>query len=201
MSPSEYRREATALLFVDPYNYFLSEGGLIWPRIREVAEEVGLLDNLRAIHAAARAADIRICIVPHRQWEKGDYESWRHVNPTQRSIMRSHSFAKGTWGGEFHADFAPRDGDVVVRQHWGQSGFANTDASPSTCCSRSRSHVAPPTRSGRPAPWYSWAARAHAARELASESPRQPPSRSPGGKRLRFHRAREEVKREGGVRA
>jgi nicotinamidase-related amidase len=30
-------------------------------------------------------------------------------------------------GGEFHADFSPRDGDVVVRQHWGQSGFANTD--------------------------------------------------------------------------
>src|SRR5262249_38001352 len=41
------------------------------------------------------------------------------------------------------------------------------------------SHVAPSTRSGRPAPWYSWAARAHAAHELASESPRQPPSRSP----------------------
>jgi hypothetical protein len=30
-----------------------------------------------------------------------------------------------------------------------------------------------------PAPWYSWAARAHVAHELASESPRQPPSRSP----------------------
>jgi hypothetical protein len=39
--------------------------------------------------------------------------------------------------------------------------------------------VAPRTRSGRPAPWYSWAERAHAAHELASESPRQPPSRSP----------------------
>jgi hypothetical protein len=38
---------------------------------KEVAEEVGLLDNLRAIHAAARAADIRIFIVPHRQWERG----------------------------------------------------------------------------------------------------------------------------------
>jgi NAD(P)-dependent dehydrogenase (short-subunit alcohol dehydrogenase family) len=28
--------------------------------------------------------------------------------------------------------------------------------------------VAPPTRSGRPAPWYSWAARALAAHELAT---------------------------------
>jgi nicotinamidase-related amidase len=70
---------------------------------------------------------IRIFIVPHRQWEEGDYESWQHVNPTQRNIMKRHSFAKGTWGGEFHPDFVPRHGDIVVRQHWGQSGFANTD--------------------------------------------------------------------------
>ena len=41
--------------------------------------------------------------------------------------MKRHSFAKGTWGGEFHPDFVPRESDVVVQQHWGQSGFANTD--------------------------------------------------------------------------
>src|SRR5215510_10709778 len=127
MSASDYRRDATALLLVDPYNDFLSDGGLLWPRLREVAEEVGLLDNLRAILARARAGGVRIFIVPHRQWEEGDYESWQHVNPTQRNIMKHHYFAKGTWGGEFHPDLTPRDGDIVVRQHWGQSGFANTD--------------------------------------------------------------------------
>jgi nicotinamidase-related amidase len=36
-------------------------------------------------------------------------------------------FAAGTWGGEFRPEFAPRDGDVVVQEHWSQSGFANTD--------------------------------------------------------------------------
>lgn len=127
MSANEYPRETTALLVVDPYNDMLSEGGVVWPRLKKVAEEVGLLANLRAIYAAARAADIRIFIVPHRQWEKGDYESWQYVNPTQRRIMTSHSFARGTWGGEFHVDFAPRGGDIVVQQHWAQSGFANTD--------------------------------------------------------------------------
>ncbi len=30
-------------------------------------------------------------------------------------------------GGEFHPEFGPRDGDVVVLEHWAQSGFANTD--------------------------------------------------------------------------
>lgn len=127
MSSSIYRREITALLFIDPYNDFLSEGGLAWPRVKDVAEEVGLLDNLRAIHAAIRAANIRIFIVPHRRWQPGDYESWDHVNRTQQGIMKRHSFAKGTWGGEFRSEFAPQEGDLVAKEHWGQSGFANTD--------------------------------------------------------------------------
>src|SRR5262245_52773371 len=91
MAAIDYRQDATGLLLVDPYNDFLSEGGLLWPRLKEIAEELGLLDNLRAILAAARAGGIRVFIVPHRQWEKGDYESWRHVNPTQRNIMKHHS--------------------------------------------------------------------------------------------------------------
>ena len=49
------------------------------------------------------------------------------MNPTQVRANRSQGFAAGSWGGEFHPEFGPRDGDVVVLEHWGQSGFANTD--------------------------------------------------------------------------
>ena len=86
-----YSRERTALLFVDPYNDFLSEGGKIYPRIKPVADEVGLLDNLRRLDRAVREAGIQVVIVPHRRWEPGDYEAWDHPNPTQRSIMDRHS--------------------------------------------------------------------------------------------------------------
>jgi nicotinamidase-related amidase len=41
--------------------------------------------------------------------------------------MHRHSFARGEWGGEWHPDFAPRDGDIIIKEHWGSSGFANTD--------------------------------------------------------------------------
>jgi nicotinamidase-related amidase len=122
-----YQKQSTALLFVDPYNDFLSEGGRIWPRVKEIAEEIGLIDNLKSINHAVRQAGIRVFIVPHRRWEPGDYESWRHPNPTQLSIMERHSFARGEWGGDWHPDFAPRQGDIVVKEHWAQSGFANTD--------------------------------------------------------------------------
>jgi nicotinamidase-related amidase len=64
-----YTKERTALLFVDPYNDFLSEGGKLWPLVEGVAREVGLLDNLRIITAAARKAGICIFIVPHHRWE------------------------------------------------------------------------------------------------------------------------------------
>jgi nicotinamidase-related amidase len=127
MSMIQYSRENSAVLLVDPYNDMLSEGGLVWPRLREVAAEVGLLDNLRAIHKAARAAGVRIFIVPHHRWEESDYAGWQHLNPSQERTRRNRTFARGAWGGEFHPDFVPGDGDVVVQEHWAQSGFANTD--------------------------------------------------------------------------
>ncbi|AWW42267.1 isochorismatase [Streptomyces sp. AS58] len=122
-----YDPRHTAVLLVDPYNDFISEGGKAWPRVESVAQQVGLLDNLRAVVGAARATGVQVVFVPHRRWEPGDYETWDHPNPTQVSIMERHSFARGTWGGEFHPDFQPQPEDVVVHEHWAQSGFANTD--------------------------------------------------------------------------
>ncbi|MER6533694.1 isochorismatase family cysteine hydrolase [Streptomyces sp900105755] len=122
-----YDPPRTAVLLVDPYNDFLSEGGLIWPRLESMAHENGLLDHLRSVIGSARAAGVRVVFVPHRRWEPGDYETWDHPNPTQLSIMERHSFARGTWGGEFHPDLQPQAADVVVAEHWAQSGFANTD--------------------------------------------------------------------------
>ena len=48
MSQPAYPSESTALLLVDPYNDFLSEGGKVWPRIKPIAEAVGLIANLKA---------------------------------------------------------------------------------------------------------------------------------------------------------
>jgi nicotinamidase-related amidase len=122
-----FKKDSTALLLVDPYNDFLSEGGILFPRIKGVADEVGLMDNLRKIMSVVRAIGIQVFIVPHRRWQPGDYEDWRHPNPTQQLIQEIHLFAKDSWGGEWHPEFAPQGHDVVVHEHWGQSGFPNTD--------------------------------------------------------------------------
>jgi nicotinamidase-related amidase len=122
-----YDAKRTALLLVDPYNDFLSDGGKLFPMLRDVAADVRLLDNLRATVDTARKADIQVFCVPHRRWQPGDYDNWDHPNPTQRLVQQRHTFARGSWGGEWHPDFIPQDGDIIIHEHWGQSGFANTD--------------------------------------------------------------------------
>jgi nicotinamidase-related amidase len=112
---------------VDPFNDFLSESGKLWPAAKEVAEEVGLLDNLRMIVSTARSVGVRVFFVPHHRWVPGDFDSWKYPNRTQIASGQRQTFALGSWGGTFHDDFQPKDGDVVATEHWAQSGFANTD--------------------------------------------------------------------------
>jgi nicotinamidase-related amidase len=127
MSDLRYDASRTGLLLVDPYNDFLSDGGKVWPMVKAVVDEVALLDHLRSILAASRATGVQVFFVPHRRWQPGDYEDWDHPNPSQRAVQQRQTFAKGTWGGESHPDFVPQAGDVVTKEHWAQSGFANTD--------------------------------------------------------------------------
>ena len=127
MPPPVHDKDRTALLFIDPYNDFLSEGGKVWPRIETVARKVGLLENLRALVDAARRLGVTVLHVPHRRWREGDFDAWRHPMPWQLTIDREALFADGTWGGDWHPDFAPQPGDVVAKEHWAASGFANTD--------------------------------------------------------------------------
>ena len=127
MTDIGYLSQKTALLLVDPYNDFLSEGGKLWKYVATVAGEVGLLDNLRAVTGAARKSGIRVFFVPHHRWEPGDYENWAHPSPDQLAVGKRQVFAKDTWGGAWHSDFVPQPGDVVINEHWAQNGFANTD--------------------------------------------------------------------------
>ncbi|HKM49913.1 MAG TPA: isochorismatase family cysteine hydrolase [Candidatus Bathyarchaeia archaeon] len=128
MATISYTPDRTGLLLLDPYNDFFSEGGKLWPLLKEVAEEVHLHDHLREILAAVRAVNIQVFIVPHHRFSgPDDYAKWKHMNHDQIGSKDKQLFALGTWGGEWHPDFAPQRGDIIIKEHWGQSGFANTD--------------------------------------------------------------------------
>jgi len=127
MSPDTYDASSTALLLIDPYNDFISEGGKIWPRISAVAEANHCVQHMLAVLDAARKAGLRVFYVLHRRYRPGDYESWTHIAPVQKAAWTSKAFEHGTWGGEIRSEFQPQPGDVVVSEHWCSSGFANTD--------------------------------------------------------------------------
>ena len=127
MQRQAYSAERTGLLIVDPYNDFMSEGGKLYEAIKPTADACGMFDNLRKIFPAARAARIQLFIVPHHRPHAHDFDGWQHMTPFQKAGVPMKAFERGTWGGEFNSEFGPRDGDVVVHEHWAQSGFANTD--------------------------------------------------------------------------
>jgi nicotinamidase-related amidase len=127
MTVPNYRAQSTAILLVDPYNDFLSKGGKLWERTKDIAEKVNLLDNLRNIIADARKANVKIYFVPHHRWSPGDYIHWKHATPYQLASNGRKTFEKHTWGGNFHDDFQVQRNDILIAEHWGSSGFANTD--------------------------------------------------------------------------
>ena len=127
MTGHPYDRETTALLVIDPYNDFISEGGKIWPRIRAVAEANDCVPHMLQVLNAARQAKLPIFYVMHHRYRPGDYETWTYIAPIQKAAWRSKSFEYGTWGGEIHPEFKPRPGEIVASEHWCSSGFANTD--------------------------------------------------------------------------
>jgi nicotinamidase-related amidase len=127
MKYNRYSADSTALLLIDPYNDFISEGGKLWPRISAVAEANRCVQHMLEVLQAARQAGLRVFYALHRRYRPGDYESWRSIAPIQKSALASKVFEYGTWGGEIRREFAPQAGDLVASEHWCSSGFANTD--------------------------------------------------------------------------
>jgi ureidoacrylate peracid hydrolase len=127
MADVTFRLDRTGLLVVDPYNDFISDGGKLWPRVREVVEANGCVPHMIEVLQAALSAGVRIFFATHRRWRAGDYETWKFWAPIQEAAARSKVFADGSWGGTFRDEFAPQPGDIVAQEHWCSSGFANTD--------------------------------------------------------------------------
>jgi len=123
----KYDKGITALLVVDPYNDFISEGGKIWPRIKAIAEANNCVPNMLRVLNAARQARMRVFYAMHHRYHPGDCETWKYVAPIQRAAWQRKTFEHGTWGGEFRAEFVPAPGEIVAQEHWCSSAFANTD--------------------------------------------------------------------------
>jgi len=123
----KYPLHKTALVLVDPFNDFLSEGGKLWPATQETVKGVGLVANLKALLEAARQNKVQVVYAPHHHTEKGDYLNWKFLAPSHAGSKKTVLFEKGSWGAQFHPELAAQEGDLIAQHHWTGSGFANTD--------------------------------------------------------------------------
>ena len=83
MANVPYEKEITALLVIDPYNDFISEGGKVWDRLKGVAEANQCVPHMMQVLDAARKAGIRVFFALHRRYRPGDYETWKYIAPIQ----------------------------------------------------------------------------------------------------------------------
>ena len=127
MAKVTYEKEITALLVIDSYNDFISEGGKLWDRLKAVAEANQCVPNMLQVLNAARKAKLRVFYALHHRYRAGDYETWKYIAPIQKAAWSRKTFEYGAWGGEIRPKFEPQAGDIVAQEHWGSSGFANTD--------------------------------------------------------------------------
>ena len=127
MTAVTYSKDLTGLVVIDPYNDFISAGGKVWDRLKGVIETNNCVGHMEQVLAAARSADIRVFYALHRRYRPGDYETWKYIAPIQQAAWSRKTFEHGTWGGEIRSEFEPQPGDIVAHEHWGSSGFANTD--------------------------------------------------------------------------
>ncbi len=116
-----YNPQRSAILLIDPYNEFLSEGGLLYPLSKETLDANNAIANMKAVVDAARESGIKVIYVPHNHYDEGDYDDWKFGGGSGRV------FKAGTWNVEYHPDLQKQPGDLEARQHWKSSGFANTD--------------------------------------------------------------------------
>ena len=110
MNTVKYDKEITALLVIDPYNDFISEGGKVWERLKCVAEANNCIPHMTAVLSAARNAQLRVFYALHRRYRPGDYETWKYIAPIQKAAWSRKVFEYGTWGGEIRSEFVPQDG-------------------------------------------------------------------------------------------
>ncbi len=127
MAALQFDKEITALLVIDPYNDFISEGGKAWDRLKAVAEANDCIRHMLQVLNAARKAELRVFYALHHRYRPGDYETWKVIAPIQKAAWVRKTFEYGMWGGEIRPEFIPRPGEIVAEEHWCSSGFANTD--------------------------------------------------------------------------
>jgi nicotinamidase-related amidase len=71
MANLKFDKETTALLAIDPYNDFISEGGKLWNRLKAVAEANNCVPKMLELLKSARRAELHVFYAMHHRYRRG----------------------------------------------------------------------------------------------------------------------------------
>jgi nicotinamidase-related amidase len=126
METTIYPLKTSALILVDVLNDFLADDGKLHGLIGPMLAQTRLVENLQVLLAGARAAGLQVFYSPHGQ-DEHSFDGVKHIHPRFQAGIDNRVFWKGTYGAEFYAPLAPRDGDVVISRHHMFDSFIGTD--------------------------------------------------------------------------
>lgn len=114
----------TALLLLDPQNDYLAPGGGAYELLAGHLERNQVLERLRSLLAAARAAKIQV-LYSRIEFEEGDYDihAVHELSGMNRLMFDRELFRKSSWGAEIHAELRPIANDLVLSPHKSADAF------------------------------------------------------------------------------
>lgn len=110
----------TAIVLIDPYNDFLHEDGKMYFATKEDLARKNTIEHLKTLVKFARSKNIPIYYGLHQQFKEGFFDGWKHMAHVHENIMRTATFAEGSFGALIYEGLEPslENGDVVVSKHW-----------------------------------------------------------------------------------
>jgi len=118
--------ERTAILFIEYQNEFTSEGGKMYPAVKDSMEQTNMLENSKKLAEAARSAGCTIMHAPIA-FAKGHRGIAKTTVGVLANIKGGEAFAEGEWGSAFCEGMEPQENDVVVQGKSGLCAFSSTN--------------------------------------------------------------------------
>jgi len=108
MANVTYEKDVSALLVIDPYNDFISEGGKVWDRLKGIAEANQCVPHmLQVLDAGAELGHSRVLCATSTITALATTRRGSTSRPFRGQLGRQRPFEYGTWGGEIRNEIEP----------------------------------------------------------------------------------------------
>ncbi|MFD9071644.1 isochorismatase family cysteine hydrolase [Streptomyces lasiicapitis] len=124
---SDYEHGRVGLLLVDLVNENFSKDGKAYPIYAPEYDRLDTIGSLKKLVAGVRRHEDIPVFYSRTAFTDEDYSTWRHVSGIHRQMFDKRMFAADTWHTEFHEEFAPQPGDVILAPHKGLDVLQHTD--------------------------------------------------------------------------